>query len=102
MYISESNGWTPLTVAAANGHRAIVDMLVSHNADLNMRTSDGWTAAMCAASQGTYIFTLYLLSIGVTLAISLQKKKKRWIQESSIVAQGSHCPNHSHHFLLLL
>ena len=34
-------GWTPLIYAAEEGHLDIVEFLVTHGADVNVKTNDG-------------------------------------------------------------
>ncbi len=46
------NGYTALTAAAINGHRAVVEWLVAKGADVNAASADGMTALMCAAFDG--------------------------------------------------
>ena len=41
---TDSDSWTPLHAAAANGHHTIVSYLLSHGADRNKRTEEGETA----------------------------------------------------------
>jgi len=43
---------TALHFATEEGHKEIVELLITHNADLNKRTSNGWTALHFAAEEG--------------------------------------------------
>ena len=38
-----SDGWTPLYEAGANGHVEVVRELLKHSAELESKTKDGWT-----------------------------------------------------------
>eukprot|EP00978_Attheya_sp_CCMP212_P000967 scaffold2027_cov52-Attheya_sp.AAC.2 len=46
----DENGWTPLHEASRGGHKEVVELLVKHGAELNLRTDEGfggtalWTA----------------------------------------------------------
>jgi ankyrin repeat protein len=37
------DGWTPLHLAAARGHKEIVEQLIAKGADVNAKTDDGKT-----------------------------------------------------------
>jgi prolyl 4-hydroxylase len=37
----DSNGWTPLHEASRGGHKDVVELLVKHGAELNLRTNEG-------------------------------------------------------------
>jgi TonB family protein len=39
----DDRGWTPLNLAAANGHKAVVDLLLANKADVNVRDNINWT-----------------------------------------------------------
>ena len=41
---TDSDSWTPLHAAAANGYHSIVSYLLSHGADPHKRTEEGETA----------------------------------------------------------
>ena len=43
---------TALHFAAEEGHKEIVELLITHNADLNKKTSNGWAALHFAAEEG--------------------------------------------------
>ena len=60
----QTDGWTPLTAAARNGHEAVVRLLLNRN-DANPIVCDpsGWTALTFAAYHG-HEAALVLLLIG--------------------------------------
>lgn len=63
--MAQSNGQTPLMLAAANRHEAVVPLLLSrHDVDPDIRGSCGWTALTFAASQGHDEAALSLLKQG--------------------------------------
>ena len=43
MNAKSRSGWTPLHLAAANGHKEIVELLISKGADLNAKAVTGDT-----------------------------------------------------------
>ena len=45
-------GWPPLTYAAFNGHREIVEYLLKRGAEINAKTENGSTALFFAARNG--------------------------------------------------
>jgi ankyrin repeat protein len=45
-------GWTPLMIAAANGRVEVVELLLSHAADVTLRNADGETALSLARRHG--------------------------------------------------
>jgi len=49
---ASSVGWTPLMIAAAEGHEPVVVRLIAAGADVNARNARGRTALMFAASYG--------------------------------------------------
>ena len=59
-------GWTPLIVAAINGHTAIVKSLLAAGADINARDEDDWTPLMQAAHNGHVDTVKALLQAGAT------------------------------------
>src|SRR4051812_41260445 len=48
----QKTGWTPLMIAAAEGHTDIVKLLLEKGADANARNSYGRTSLMFASSYG--------------------------------------------------
>jgi len=48
----DSDAWTPLHLAADNGHKEVVDMLLRAHASVNARDSDGLTPLHLAAYKG--------------------------------------------------
>ncbi len=57
-------GWTPLMIAAAEGHEAIVARLITAGADVNARNARGRTALMFAAGYGFLSIAQALLENG--------------------------------------
>lgn len=58
------NGYTPIMVAAVNGHVDILNMLITKKANANLSNSDGTTALMLAAETGTTEAVRILLNAG--------------------------------------
>lgn len=50
VYAKAHNGWTALHWAAGNGHEAVVQLLLEHEADVH--TGNGWTALYRASGNG--------------------------------------------------
>jgi ankyrin repeat protein len=50
--IKDSDGQTPLHRAAKNGHRNIVEWLLSNNTEVNTEDKNGMTALSCAVGGG--------------------------------------------------
>ena len=46
------SGWTALQYASLNGHKNIFDVLVTKNADINLKDINGRNAIMIATSRG--------------------------------------------------
>jgi ankyrin repeat protein len=46
------NGWTPLSIAAQQGHETVVWAMIEAGADVNKATDDGWTPLSIAAWKG--------------------------------------------------
>lgn len=53
--LSDSNGWTPLFVAAASGHSKIVQLLIKSGADVNLKNNLGLAPLHGAAEFGKSI-----------------------------------------------
>ena len=60
--LKNSDGWTALHYAAANGQDNIAKFLIDHGVDLNATNEDGWTALHLLARNGHYS-TVYTLLI---------------------------------------
>jgi ankyrin repeat protein len=50
--VKDSNGWTALNAAAANGHLPVVQALLEKGAEVNVKINKGLTALMFAAIDG--------------------------------------------------
>lgn len=48
----QAGGWTPLLAAAAAGHEALVDLLLTHGADRDLESDDGRKASAMARERG--------------------------------------------------
>jgi len=46
---ANNNGWTPLNIAAQNGHVEVVRELLKHGAKLESANNKGWTLLNIAA-----------------------------------------------------
>jgi cytohesin len=49
---AKNGGWTPLFVAAQNGHEAVLRVLIKAGADINKAKDDGVTPLFMAATLG--------------------------------------------------
>ncbi|QSZ36134.1 hypothetical protein DSL72_007259 [Monilinia vaccinii-corymbosi] len=79
--------WTPLHVAAVDGHLGIVELLISAGADLSKSDAGGWTAKEHAALRGH-------MDIAERLAqVELEKGTSR--SENSTASSSSSPPNNS-------
>ena len=56
--------WTPLHLAAINGHKRIIQLLVSHEADVNSRDRTEFTPLHCASQEGHLASVVTLLHAG--------------------------------------
>eukprot|EP00957_Ditylum_brightwellii_P060097 4563924-Ditylum_brightwellii.AAC.1 len=55
---------TPLHIAAREGHKKVVEVLLSHGADVNNATNSGWKPIHFAAREGHKEVVKVLLSHG--------------------------------------
>mmetsp|Transcript_54252 Transcript_54252/g.129264 ORF Transcript_54252/g.129264 Transcript_54252/m.129264 type:complete len:550 (+) Transcript_54252:228-1877(+) len=60
----DSDGWTPLWVAARNGHLKVVRVLVEEGADKNTKNSDGDTPLSTAALYNHVLVVQFLVEAG--------------------------------------
>jgi hypothetical protein len=61
---SDADGWTPLNVAACEGHVAVVTALVEAGADKEAAAADGWTPLNVAACHGHVAVVTALVEAG--------------------------------------
>lgn len=69
------DGWTPLHLAACNGHQEVVHELIVGKCNVNMRTESGMGPLHMAASQGFEEIVQQLLDAG---AAPDMQDKVRW------------------------
>jgi len=48
----DSRGWTPLHLAADQGHKKVAELLLAKGANVNAKNRQGWTPLMVAAERG--------------------------------------------------
>jgi ankyrin repeat protein len=65
--VSDRDGWTALMAAAAQGDLGLVQLLLSHGAEVNTKTTFGLTALMSAAAKGQAAIAQVLLVHGADL-----------------------------------
>ena len=54
----EAHGYTPLHIAAVNGHAAVTEQLIAARCNVNLQAENGWTPIHYAAGQGYENFRL--------------------------------------------
>ena len=69
--VRDVHGKTPLINAAEHGHDTIVDMLISGQADVSVKTDEGWTALHVAAQNNRVVIVGMLLAAGLDPDISV-------------------------------
>ena len=90
---TDSDSWTPLHAAAANGHHTVVSYLLSHGADRNKRTEEGETA-LDLVEEGD-VRTLRVLQdtkdevevarrLSVAHVVRQEKKEPAWVRRMSL------------------
>ena len=50
----DDGGWTPLHLAASEGHKGVADVLVANQAEINAKTPEGYTPLFLAAANGKF------------------------------------------------
>src|ERR1019366_3405932 len=65
--IRNSDGRTPLHVAARDAHLEAARMIIGQGADMNARDNNGWTPLQEATSRGYFDMTRLLLEHGATI-----------------------------------
>ena len=61
---TDHDGGTPMHLAAYQGHKEIVQVLMQHGANKNAVTTKGWTPLICATVNGRVAVVEYLLEQG--------------------------------------
>jgi ankyrin repeat protein len=78
------SGWTPLMIASAQGHRAIVERLLGAGADVNRRNGEGRTAlAWAAFYQRSAVVRVLLAAGGDPLAADRTKLSPQLLAQLS-------------------
>ena len=63
-----NTGWTPLMLAAQEGHSGVAEILLARKADVSMAEDSGYTALHLSAQEGHLTVTKYLISAGADVA----------------------------------
>ena len=90
---TDSDSWTPLHAAAANGHHSIVSYLLSHGADPHKRTEEGETALDLVEEED--VVTVRVLQetkdevevarrLSVAATARQEKKEPAWVRRMSL------------------
>jgi len=66
---TNDDSWTPLIVSSYGGHTKVVDLLVSHGADIEVKDKDGYTALSWAFKQEQYNAAELLIKKGANVNI---------------------------------
>ena len=64
-------GWTPLHIAAQQGHQKVIKYLLERKVDVNIRTRHGFTLPMIAAYYGHLDVIMMLMNTGTGVDINL-------------------------------
>ena len=78
--------WTPLHYAAINGHERIIELLVSHKADVNSRSKTEATPLHLASQEGHLASVVALLQAGADPLLS----KHHGVLPIHLAAQHNH------------
>jgi ankyrin repeat protein len=102
--ISDSESLTPLYIAAASGHLAVVRVLLELGADINQGTDDGATPLMAATEQKHEEIVTWLVKAGADTQIifnndpnftaaSLSKQVGASAEQTAYLEAKIHCSN---------
>ncbi|MGH0177747.1 UNVERIFIED_CONTAM: hypothetical protein FKN15_017461 [Acipenser sinensis] len=68
--VPDKNGFTPIHIAAANGHFRCIELLITNNADVNHAASGGQTPLHLACANGNYDCIRILLTAGADRTVT--------------------------------